>query len=371
MNDATPDPRPSGTDPMERGLAALRSRWTRVRGVRLSLQILFYALLCGAVIALVFPDLPAWALVASLVVAALVTGTVGAFLARPGDATLAKEFDDRAGLLDRVSSAVELSAERSPMIEALREDARAASARLVPAEVVPMQLPREGYWMPVPVLLLAGAVAFGGSWNTEPQQDPALAETIEERIAELEELLSREEGERDSERKKELREMLERLKLELKPDETDKKDAMEEIARLKEELQRQQDAEAEKERELQRMLQELKPGEKDSQLEDALQRGDHADAMKRLKEMKEELEQKLKEKKEELTEEELAELEELLKKLEEIEAQLMKLMQLNMDMQVSGEVLEFLEAFEGELADLTDFDVSKVLKLEDLEPPSP
>ena len=92
---------------------------------------------------------------------------------------------------------------------------------------------------------------------------------------------------------------------------------------------------------------------------------------KRLKELQEELQKKKADKEKPLSPEELEELEELLKKLEEIEAQLMKLMQIDMDLQMMGEVIDFLADFEGDLADIEDFEVGDVLKLADLEPPSP
>lgn len=356
---------------MREGLDRLRARWTKVHGTRLAVQVLFYALLTGAAVAFVFPAIPVPALALALLAASAVTGLAGAWLGRPHATVLAKEYDDRAGLADRVSSTIELQGASGAMVEALREDARAAAARLVPAEVVPMRVPREGYWLPVPALLFAGAVVLGGAFGDEPRRDPALTETLEERMAALEELLSDERGKRESERRKELIEELEKLKLKLRPEETEKKEALEEVAKLREQMERQREDDEEKERELKQKLDELSPGQKDPKLEQAINRGDYAEAMKRLKELQEELEKKLEEKKKELSEEELAELQEMLKKLQEIEAKLMKLMQIQMDLAMLGDVLEFLEDFDGELADLEDFDPSKVLKLKDLEPGPP
>lgn len=371
-----PDPGASGplrapADAVGTGLGRLRARWTRVHGAQLALQVLFYALLTGAAVAFVFPALPVPTLVGGLLAASLATGLVGALFARPSETALAKEFDDRAGLADRVSSAVELRRATGAMADALREDARAATSRLVPAQVVPLRVPREGYWLPIPALVFAGAVMLGGAYSAVPLRDPKLNQTLEERLAQLEDLLSDERGKRESDRRRDLIEELEKLKLKLRPEETQKKDALEEVAKLREQMEEQRQQDEEKERELKQKLDELTPGQKDTKLEEAVNRGDYAEAMKRLKELQEELEKKLADKKKELTEEELAELEELMKKLQEIEAKLMKLMQIQMDLAFMGEVLDFLADFDGELADLEDFDPSKVLKLKDLEPGPP
>lgn len=367
MEQSGPPP-PAHADVVREGLARLRARWTKVHGTRLALQVLFYALLAGAAVAFVFPELPLATLVAALLGASVVVGLVGGLVGRPDTTTLAKEYDDRAGLRDRVSSAVELEHATGPMVEALREDARAAALRLVPATVVPMRVPREGYWLPVPAFVFAGAVFLGGLLDAMPPRDQNLQQTLEERLAQLEDLISDERGKRESERRKELIEELEKLMVKLRPEETQKKDALEEVAKLREQMEQQREQDQEKERELKEKLDELTPGQKDPKLEQAIKSGDYAEAMKRLKELQEELEKKLEENKKELTEQELKELEELLKKLQEIEAKLMKLLQIQLDLAMLGDVLDFLGDFDGELADLEDFDPSKVLKLKDLKP---
>jgi len=351
------------------GLGRLRARWTKVHGARLAVQVLFYALLSGAAVALAFPQVPLALLIGALLAASLVTGLLGGLLSRPSNTALAKEFDDQAGLADRVSSAVGLERASGAMVEALREDARAAAARLVPAEVVPLRVPREGYWLPVPVLLFAGAVLLGGAFSGERERDPLLKETIEQQLSKLDELISEERGKRESERRRDLIEELEKLRLKLRPEEMEKKEALEEVAKLREQMEQQREEDREKERELKQKLDELSPGQKDDKLEQALNRGDYSEALKRLKELQDELKKKIEEQKKELSEEELAELEELLKKLQEIEAKLMQLMQIDMDLAMLGEVLDFLENFDGELGQLEDFDLSKVLKLKDLEAP--
>ncbi|MEZ6018213.1 MAG: hypothetical protein R3F49_24120 [Planctomycetota bacterium] len=358
-------------DAVQEGLGRLRARWTKVHGARLALQVLFYALLTGAAVAFAFPALPVASIVGALLCASLIVGLAGALLTRPTETSLAKEFDDRAGLRDRVSSALDLKHATGGMVEALRQDARAAAARLVPAEVVPLRVPREGYWLPVPIMIFAGAVMLGGAYSAVPDRDPNLDKTLEERIAQLDALISDERGKRESERRRELIEELEKLKAKLRPEETQKKDALEEVAKLREQMEQQRDQDEEKEREIKEKLDELTPGQKDPKLEQAINRGDYAEAMKRLKELEEELKKKLDEKNKELSPEERAELEELLKKLQEIEAKLMKLMQIQLDMAMMGEVLDFLADFDGDLADLEDFDPSKVLKLKDLPPAPP
>src|SRR5688572_21474233 len=101
-------PPPVQGDAVREGLARLRARWTKVHGARLALQVLFYALLAGAAVAFVFPALSLGSLVAALLATSVLVGLVGALRGRPDATTLAKEYDDSAGLRDRVSSAVEL-----------------------------------------------------------------------------------------------------------------------------------------------------------------------------------------------------------------------------------------------------------------------
>ncbi|MCP3918168.1 MAG: hypothetical protein GY711_21675 [bacterium] len=348
---------------------SLRARWLRVRWVEYGLQSLFYLMLLSALVLLIFPDLGKGALAVTLLGGAAVLGALVALVKRPNEAAMAKDYDDVAGLKDRISSTIELVEQKAtgPMFEALVEDASMATQRVTPQAVYPYRVPREGRWLAVPLLLIAAVLFLPGILDASEPVEPKVAETIEARIDQLEEILSKEKNKELSQRKKDLLEELEKLKAELSKDKVDKKDAMAEIAKMLEQLEKQQEQELQKKIDLKKMLAGLKEENKD--LEEMLQNGDHQDALNKIKEKIDELEKKLKEKGKQLTPEELEKLEELLRKYKEIEAQLLKMLQINADLDFTGEVMDFLKFFEGDLADLEDLEFGGILKPCDCDDP--
>ncbi len=153
------------------GIDALRVRWVRVSFLRFSLQALFYLLLLAALVLLVFPALDRGATALALVAGAIACGAAATLLRRPTSAVLAKNYDDASGLKDRVSSSVELLGCNGPMIEALHEEAAKAAGNMPPAQVYPVTVPREGWWMPVPALLVL-AVLFLPDLHNHPSARP-------------------------------------------------------------------------------------------------------------------------------------------------------------------------------------------------------
>jgi hypothetical protein len=347
----------------------LRARWLRVRWVEYGLQALFYLSLLSALVLVVFPDLGKGMLVLALIVSAAITGALMALAKRPSTAAMAKDYDDVAGLKDRISSSIELVAQNAsgPMVEALVEDASLATQRVTPVAVYPMRVPREGRWLAVPVLAVLAVMFLPNILAADQESDLETAQTIEMRVEQLEEILSKETGKELTKQRKELLDELEKLKAKLSRDKVDKKDAMAEIAKMLEDLEKQQEEELKKKLDLKKMLAGLKEESKD--LEDMLKQGDHQDALNKIKEKIDELERKLKEKAKELTPEELEKLEELLAKYKEIEAQLLKMLQINADLKFTGEVIDFLKFFEGDLADLEDMDFGGILKPCDCDDP--
>ena len=337
------------------GIAKLRRRWVRVHFVRFALQSLFYLLLVSALALLVFTELDPGTLVLSLVALAVVSGVGAAILGRPSQATLAKDYDDAVGLKDRVSSSVELMAETSPMIEALTVEAARATRDMPPGRVYPYHVPREGWWLPVPVMLIAAVLLLPGFLNADPPANPEFELSVENRIEGLEDLLSKERNKELTPRRKELMEELEKLKALLSKEKVDRKDTMAEVSKLLDQLEQERADEQEKELELKKMLKSLqeKTGRKD--LDDHLQNGDYQQALNKLREELEELQKKLDQmKKDGATPEELKALEELIEELKEIEAKLMQLLALNIDMDMLGPTIDFLMDWDGELGDLSD-----------------
>ena len=353
----------SSRDTILAGIARLRARWWRVHVLRHALQALFYLLLVGALVLLVFEDLELATLAAPLVGLAFLSGVAAAFLGRPSEAALAKAFDDNADLKDRVSSTVELMGQQGPMVEALTEQAAEAARTLEPRTVYPYAMPREGYWMPVPALILAAVVFLPGLVKTQPKVDEDLAATVEEQMAQLEELLSQERREELSPKQKELKDLLLELKAELDEKKQDRKDTMAEVAKVLEDLQKARDEEEQKELELKKLLKSMqdKAGRKD--LAEMLMNGEYSDALKKLQEELEKLQEELEKlEKEGATPEELKQLEAMLAEMEEMEAKMLELMQIDMDLEMMGEAIDFLAHFDGELGDLADLDPSQMME---------
>lgn len=351
-------------------LDRLRLRWMQVRSVSLGLQVLFYLLLAGAALLLAFPQLPALKLVLGLGVAAAGLGAAWAWIHRPDAAALAKDYDDSAGLKDRLSSSVELMAgeERTPMVDALLEDAAVATTKVQPAQVYGFALPREGRWLPVPAMMMLGVLFLNGSMGANPKVDPALESSLQAGIETIDELLSPQDSQELTKREKELMDQLKELKAKLSERGVEKKDAMAEVSKLLDQLEREEQAAQEKERKLKELLAGLK--EENKELSEEMQQGDWQDALNKLKEKMKELEEELaKKKKEGASKEELEKLEEQLAKLREIEAQYMKLLQMNMDLDMLGHTIDFLKAFEGDLADLENMTKPDFLKPCDCDDP--
>lgn len=353
----------SRRDTILAGIGRLRARWWRVHVLRHALQALFYLLLVAALVLLVLEDLAPAALAAPLAGLALLAGLAAAFLGRPSQAALAKAFDDNAGLKDRVSSTVELMDQEGPMVEALAEEAAEAARSLEPRTVYPYAMPREGFWLPVPALLIAAVVFLPGLGKSEPLEDEALAATVEQQMAQLEELLSQQGRQELSPKQKEILEELQQLKAELDEKRQDRKDTMAEVAKALENLQKARDEEEQKELELKKLLKNLqdKAGRKD--LAEMIMNGEYSDALKKLQEELERLQEELADQEREgATPEELEQLEAMLADLEEMEARMLELLQLDLDLQMMGEAIDFLAHFDGDLSDLADLDPSQMME---------
>ena len=352
-----------GSSSIRSGIARLRARWWRVHLARFAIRGLFYGLFGGALVALLFPELGLGTILIGLGALVVTASLIAGVLRRPSDVGLAKALDDSAELADQVSSTVELASESGPMVEALREEARAAALATPVERVLPFQTPREGRWLPVSALVLAAAVWIPIATAPEARADVAFEASLEERLEELEDLLSIEREKELTPRMKELLLELEKLRAELDPERVDKKDTQAEVARLLDRLRKERDEEREKARELRKLLKSLQENTNKNALDPSLQQGDFQKALNKLREELEELRKQLdKKRKEGASPEELEALEEEIRKLEEMEAKLMQLLQLDLDLRFMGKAIDFLAHWDGELGDLEEFDPDGMLE---------
>ena len=344
------------------GVRRLRSRWIQTRSVRFTLQALFYLLLAGALALLAFPEMSKGVLAIALLGGAALCGGLAAWLGSPSEATLAKDYDDAAGLKDRLSSSIELMEKQDdPMVAALIEDAAVSTARVTPKEVYAYSLPKEGRWIPVPALLLVGVLFLNNFGDANQGRDPKLDEKLEATTSVLEEIISEQKNQELTERQKEILEELEQLKAKLSEPQMDKKEAMAEVAELLDQLEREEDARKEREQKLREMLEGLK--EENEDLADEMEEGNWEEALNKLKKQMEELKKKLeKKKKEGASPEEIAALEQKLKEMKEIEAKLVEMLNIRNDGKMLAMTLDFLEFVEGDLGEIGDGEPPEFLK---------
>ena len=343
--------------PLQEGIRSLRARWTRVAICRFGLQASFYLLLVAAMALALFPELGRVELAVGLILLAALTGGTATWIQRPTATRLAKDFDDATGQADRVSSAIGLIEQEGPMVDALQAEAATVAASIDPGEVYPMALPREGRWLPLPALLVALALVLPMFFAEQAKGDPEFEASLEDRIEELEELLSEERKKEKSPLREKLLEELEELKAELDGEKVDRKDTMAEVAKLREQLEDERERETKKLEDLKKLLKGLQQQAGQENMARMVEQGQFQDALQKLREKIEELQKKIEELKEEgASEEEIKPLEEELARLKEIEAKLMEMLQLNFDLNMLGTAIDFLAHWDGELGDLADLD---------------
>lgn len=336
----------------------LRRRWILVQVARSGLRAAFYALFVGALALLLLPELGLGTMLALVAACGLAGGAIDAWYRLPREPELAKAFDDQSGLSDRVSSSIELQGEPSAMVAALHEESARAAAAVKPARVYPLVIPREGWLLPLPALLVAAVLLLPGLLNAEPEPDPLVEQVVGANAEELRDLLSREREKEQTPRRKEVVAELEKLLSELEREKLDKKDTLAEVAKMLEKLREEREREQKDKEELKKLLESLRQSEKTKELAEAAERGDYDDALTKLEELIDELEKKLEQmKKDGASEEELAALEKKIQELKELKAKLAKMLQIDMDLAMMGDMIEFLEDFEGDLADISDLDV--------------
>ncbi|TAH37265.1 MAG: hypothetical protein EYC70_09835 [Planctomycetota bacterium] len=339
------------------GAARLRRRSARMHWFRYGLRALFYGLFGAAILAWMAPEVPLWALAAGTLSFGAAVGAWCAWRRKPALLEAAKAGDDRVGDKDRLSSAVQLLGEDSPMVRALLADAAAGSHRVDPSEVYPMHVPREGWLLPLPLLACALALVLPGMLRADPRPNPELAAMAADQAAVLREFVARERQKEQTPRRKELLDQLERLAQELSREGLMKKDALSEIAKAMADLQRKRDEEQRK-LEMEQLIKSFQQNDRTRELAQEVNSGNYQDAANKVSELIEELKKEIQRKKAEGADPKLLEeLEQKLRELEELKAKLLNLLNVNYDIGVMGEVLDFLGQVEGDLAALPDEEV--------------
>lgn len=339
----------------ERTLARLRHRALGVRLARESMRAFFWLAFAGAVVVLLAPEIGILAVLAGVLGLAFTAALVRVLAAPPSNLGLAKSADDQAGLVDRISSAVELSGAEEPMARALFDDAAQAAAKVEPARVFPWRTPREGWLLPIPLALGALAAFVPGWLSAAPESNPAVEEVLAERTRELSDFVARERGKTISPRREKILKELEELKQTLARKDVDKKDALADLAKMMDELEKERREGEQEKLEIEKLLKEIPAGDKTQAIAQEVEQGDFQQALNKLDELIEELQKKLDEmKKNGADPEELKKLAEELAKLQELKARLLQLKNLRLDLGMLGEALDFLGDFEGELADISE-----------------
>lgn len=332
----------------------LARRWVVVESARGFLRAWFWCLLAAAV---VLWFMRPWSTVSILVALAgatavpMILGFVLAMVRRPTAIALAKAYDDKAGWSDRLSSALEVRGD-SGFAAMLKEEAATAAQSVEPKVLLSHRVPREGRWLPVPALLCGLAVLLPSWLDAKGETDVGFEDAVREHLDHLDEFIAKEKAKDPSEKKKDLLAKLEQLALQLDRKKTDKNDLLAEVAKMAEDLEKEREQQQLERKELEKMLKTPKAGDYNKDVDESLQKGDYQDALNKIDQLLDELEKKLKELKEQGKLDELKELEEQIAKMKELKAKLMKLLQLNLDIDALSDVIDFVEAFEGDLADI-------------------
>jgi hypothetical protein len=241
-----------------------------------------------------------------------------------------------------------------------------------------MKMPRECYLLPLPILLTLGFLLLPAWVTPADARAEVVRETLEAQAMRIADYVAYESSRSPSTGKRRVLARLEKLAAELTRKKISKKDAMAELAKLMKELDGEKEEERKKREELRRLIRNFQTNEKNRDLADSLNKGNYQDAANRVKRLLEELRRKAKKlaKKKHKTKaefEELRKLREAVKKLEDVEARLVRLMNLQMDMNMRGEVIDFLKDVEGDLAELPEEEVEdqKFMRLGDLNQPNP
>lgn len=351
-------------------VARLRRRSIFVTFVRAELRWLFYTFLTLAIGAAIWNglqmlgmtprqnDLPLLTLTFAALGMATFAAALQTWLERPGSVTVAKAWDDSTGGKDRLATAIQLGEAQTPMGRALISEAVETTKRVEPARVFPVRVPREGWLLPLPIGV-AIVLSFLPGWiNAGPTPDPIVTEALHNQAANIKNFISKERAKEQTPQRKDLLERLDRLATDLSTDKTRKKEALAELAKLMDDMRKDDKEQEKKKLELEKMLKNFQTNDKNRDLTDELNQGKYDDAANRIEKMIDDLKEQIRKKKEEkANKDELDKLEDQLKKAQDVKAQLLKMLQVKLNMKNAKEVMEFLGALEGELGELPDEEI--------------
>jgi DNA repair exonuclease SbcCD ATPase subunit len=250
------------------------------------------------------------------------------------------------------------------MAEHLRAQARALAERLDPKRVFRFRMPREGWWLPLPLAAAALFVLLPSWLRGAPEANVALEAAVDAQRVELERAIA--ELETDPERFRERIELLEALLRDLDKEHLEKKEALSKLSEAMEELGKQLEEEQRQELEQRQLLEELAKGSETEKLAEEIAEGDTEAAEHELEKLEEKLRKELEElKKSGADPERQKKIEEELERLRKVRAQLANLKNLKLSAMKTAQVLDLLGDFEGELGEIGDLDedLSKVVDL--------
>ncbi len=145
---------PEVLDSLVRRIAS-QVRWRRAEYH--ALRGVFYGLVAGAVVLLAKVVVGPWAPIVAggLVLAGLVAGAGWGLVRQVPSGDAARLADRAFGLQDRVATALEWAdrPDRTPLVDALLDDAAVRAGSLTMRQIVPRAFPREVRWLPAPVVV--------------------------------------------------------------------------------------------------------------------------------------------------------------------------------------------------------------------------
>ena len=345
-------------------ISRLRREQLRVRFLGTSARTLFYTAVAAAVV-VAFVDIPIGLLVGGVLAVTLGTAAILTVLHRRDQVALAKDADDHLGLKDRLSSAVDLEGQVSegkgdgPMVQTLLQDASRLARELNPRGIYRFSMPMEGWLVPVPAALLIGILLFAGTSQGEPPTNEELERLLAGQGEALEKVIDELKRQQDPRLRDQLK-LLEDLSADINKNQVEKKEALSKLSEVMKQLEEHIAEQQKRLKEQKELLKKLNKNELTKKLADEINEGNYDEAMRRLKELEKDLRKKLEDLKKRAKPAEIAELEKQLKDLKELKGKLLNLRNLKLNIRQTGQVLDFLAGFEGELGEITDFDVADV-----------
>lgn|GEM_PF-2113465 len=272
-------------------LTGLRRRQRGLNALRWAVDGLLLGALTACVVALVMwltgtTDIPRVLTVGGLVaLAGLVTGAASGMLRPVSDLALARALDAAGNSQDRFASALQLAGDENQSRASLViEDAIAHVRGTTAKAALPVRMPRNVRWVPVPIavmfvmLLILPQPRLQAADVVKPEisadEWSQISDDFKKDLEKLEKPLSPE----DEELMKELEKLAEKLK-----ENPDKKDALKDIARLSERVEKERKSISAKELALKKAAKAMTRSEALKQFAAKMQNGEYQGASEELR----------------------------------------------------------------------------------------